>query len=180
MALNWSQEIYVKAFRFAAEAHQGQKFPGTELPYILHVNLVTMEVIAALMEEPYHNGNLAVQCALLHDVIEDTDFGYEDLKIRFGQAVAEGVLALTKNEGLPKDDRMLDSLSRIQKQSQEIWLVKLADRITNLAEPPAYWSIEKRQKYLEEAEKIHAALYQASPFLSKRMKRRMKTYAQYL
>lgn len=34
---NWSQETYLKACRFAAEAHQGQRFPGTELPYLYHL-----------------------------------------------------------------------------------------------------------------------------------------------
>jgi (p)ppGpp synthase/HD superfamily hydrolase len=72
MNLNWSQETYAKAYRFAAEAHNGQLFPGTELPYIMHVSFVSMEVIAALAQEPELDGNLAVQCALLHDVIEDT------------------------------------------------------------------------------------------------------------
>lgn len=70
MTLNWSQEIYTKAYQFAAEAHNGQRFPGTELPYMMHVSFVSMEVMAALAHELERDGNLAVQCALLHDVIE--------------------------------------------------------------------------------------------------------------
>jgi (p)ppGpp synthase/HD superfamily hydrolase len=54
-----------------AEAHHGQLFPGTELPYIMHVSFVSMEVMAALAQEPTRDGNLAVQYALLRDVIED-------------------------------------------------------------------------------------------------------------
>jgi (p)ppGpp synthase/HD superfamily hydrolase len=68
--VNWSQEVYTSAYRFAAEAHHGQLFPGTKLPYIMHVSFVSMEVLAALAQEPTRDGNLAVQCALLHDVIE--------------------------------------------------------------------------------------------------------------
>ncbi|MEJ2750040.1 MAG: bifunctional (p)ppGpp synthetase/guanosine-3',5'-bis(diphosphate) 3'-pyrophosphohydrolase, partial [Anaerolineae bacterium] len=47
MNLNWSQETYAKTYRFAVEAHHGQLFPGTELPYIMHVSFVSMEVMAA-------------------------------------------------------------------------------------------------------------------------------------
>ena len=56
----WSQDIYALAFRFAAKAHLGQFFPGTELPYIMHVSFVGMEVMAALAHEPERDGNLAV------------------------------------------------------------------------------------------------------------------------
>lgn len=39
----WTQANYIKAYRFAAEAHNGQLFPGTDLPYIMHVTFVAME-----------------------------------------------------------------------------------------------------------------------------------------
>ena len=71
MSITWTQEQYLKAYRFAAEVHNGQKFPGTEFPYIMHLSFVCMEIIAALTHEPERDGNLAIQCALLHDVIED-------------------------------------------------------------------------------------------------------------
>ena len=71
--INWSQASYLKAYRFAAEAHKGQLFPGTDLPYLMHISFVSMEIIAGLGAEKNHDGDLAIQCALLHDVIEDTD-----------------------------------------------------------------------------------------------------------
>ena len=52
MSENWSQENYIKAFRFAAELHKEQKFPGTDWQYIVHLSMVCMEVIAALAVEP--------------------------------------------------------------------------------------------------------------------------------
>jgi len=48
-------------------------------------------------------------------------------------------LALTKNENLPKEQQISDSLTRIKKRSFEAWAVKLADRITNLQIPPSVW-----------------------------------------
>ena len=176
LKVNWSQETYTNAYRFAAEAHNGQLFPGTKLPYIMHVSFVGMEVTAALAHEPERDGNLAVQCALLHDVIEDTAVTYQAVKSAFGTAVAGGVLALTKDETLPKAQQMADSLRRIRQQPHEIWLVKLADRIANLAEPPPYWSAAKKETYRQEALRIHAALHEASPYLSRRLLEKIKAY----
>src|SRR5512135_443194 len=90
---NWSQEIYIKALKKAAHAHQGQKMAGSEIPYLMHLNLVSMEVIAALSVETEHDGNLAIQCAILHDTIEDTNTTFEEIRIEFGASVANGVLA---------------------------------------------------------------------------------------
>ena len=65
----WSQESYIKALLFAADAHNGQKVPGTELPYLTHLTMVSMEVVAALAVEDGLDGDLAILCALLHDVL---------------------------------------------------------------------------------------------------------------
>ena len=115
----WSQEKYIKAYTFAAQAHHGQVVPGSELTYLLHVGLVSMEIMAALTVEQDLDGDLAIQCALLHDVIEDTEVGYVTLEQTFGCPVAEGVLALSKNPALEKSLQMRDSLKRIQQQTQE-------------------------------------------------------------
>ncbi len=173
---NWLQESYLEAYHFAAIAHNFQGFPGTDLPYIMHINFVSMEVIAALNYEKDRDGDLAVQCALLHDVIEDTEVEYDDVRDRFGENVANGVLALTKNARLKKEDRMSDSLQRIKKQSYDIWMVKLADRITNLAPPPHYWSKDKIAQYREEAIEIHNALNEASEYLSRRLIQKIGEY----
>ena len=176
---NWSQETYLKACRFAAEAHQGQRFPGTELPYLYHLTLVAMEVIAALHAEPHHDGELALCCALLHDTLEDTKVTPEEITEKFGESVASGVLALTKDSRLDKAEQMPRSLMRIQAQPPEIALVKLADRITNLQPPPPDWTPEKCARYLQEARTIYDALHPASPFLAARLKQKMETYRIY-
>jgi (p)ppGpp synthase/HD superfamily hydrolase len=176
MASNWSQETYVAAYRFAAEAHNDQLFPGTDWPYIVHISMVCMEVLAALSEEQNNDGDLAVQCALLHDTLEDTDVTYDALSARFGEAVADGVEALTKDPSLPKEERMQDSLSRIVQQPKEIGMVKLADRITNLQPPPADWTESKKRLYLDQAREIFEALKHTSPFLSKRISEKMTEY----
>jgi len=166
----------LRALRFAAEAHGAQTVTGTTLPYLWHVTLVTMEVIAALRVEAEHEQELAVQCALLHDVIEDTDRTEDQLRVAFGPAVASGVAALSKDKALPKDDRLPDSLRRIRAQPSEIWMVKLADRIVNLQPPPAHWDARKIAAYRDEAILIHNRLKEASPFLAERLRQKIEAY----
>lgn len=175
----WSQERYIKALLFAANAHNGQKVPGTELPYLTHLTMVSMEVTAALAVEAGLDGNLAIQCALLHDVLEDTAVVYDSLKELFGQAVADGVQSLTKHDGLPKHEKMADSLARIRQQPKEVWMVKLADRITNLQPPPRHWTTEKMQSYQQEAQQIYDALHGASLFLATRLQQKIEGYTRY-
>ena len=177
MPTSWSQDAYLEAYRFAAEAHLGQLCPGTEISYLMHIGFVSMEVLAALAAEEYDDGDLAVCCALLHDTVEDTEVSREDVAERFGDAVAAGVAALSKDSSLAKSERMADSLRRIRAQPREVWLVKLADRISNLAPPPAHWSAEKTTAYREEAQEILDALGEASPFLSARLAERIDAHA---
>lgn len=99
--LYMSQDLYQKAILFAGEKHKNQKFPNTEIPYIVHLSNVAMEVIMAWSKHKNFDINTAVQIALLHDVLEDTDTTYEELEETFGNDVATGVLTLTKQTELP-------------------------------------------------------------------------------
>ena len=174
----WTQDLVLEAWNYASTLHSKQSIPGTELPYINHVGLVTMETMAALQAGRHvRDPNLAVLSALLHDAIEDTQATYDDIALRFGPTVADGVLALTKNRGLPsKSAQMRDSLARIQQQPHEVWMVKLADRITNLQPPPKHWDQAKIDAYCDEARLILRELGAASPFLSRRLDLKIRDY----
>lgn len=181
----WSPDIYNKAWNFATLAHQGQFYGGAQegqkIEYINHIGAVTMEVIWALSVSAGCDGNLAIQCALLHDVVEDTKYNYEDIKQQFGQQVADGVLALTKNEKLSgKEAQIKDSLQRIKLQPKEVWMVKLADRICNLQQPPYYWSNQKIISYQQEAVLIYDALQEANSVLAARLKNKIDNYTNFL
>jgi len=188
MKNRWSQEKYLEAYRFAAEKHtneykkskNGQLFPGTNWSYVVHLSMVSMEIIASLNYESDINSDLAIQSAILHDTIEDTDATYEELQSKFGQKIADGVLSLTKDKNIKKQDRMFDSLERIKMQPNEIWMVKLADRITNLQPPPSYWDNEKRIAYLKQAQLIYEELKDASEYLSERLKKKILDYKAFI
>ncbi len=176
----WDQDLYIKAWRFAADAHLGQTVPGTDIPYLNHLGNVAMEVMSAVAETEVADPNLAVQAALLHDTIEDTSCDYASIKELFGQSVADGVQALSKNpEAGDKKAQMQDSLARIRLQPKEIWMVKLADRITNLQAPPQHWSLEKAVRYRNEAQMILDALGEANTLLAARLQAKIENYKQY-
>lgn len=174
------QDKYQKAIKFAGEKHKSQLVPGTESNYLLHISNVAMEVLLAHQHAPDFDLELAAQLALLHDTIEDTNTDFEELVDHFGEAVAAGVLALSKNVELPsKAEQMEDSLRRINAQPKEVGIVKLADRITNLQEPPHYWSTEKMLTYRSEAEQINQALGNKNDYLNKRLVDKIAAYEQY-
>jgi len=173
---DWNAQKVIGALRFAAIAHEGQQVPGSTLPYLLHLSQVMTEVSAALQQEPARDGELSILCAVLHDCVEDTEVTLEQVAAEFGDAVAAGVSALTKNPSLPKADQMADSLCRIQDQPMAVWKVKLADRITNLQRPPAHWTRQKALRYQTQAGQILQALGDASPVLAKRLEAKIAAY----
>ncbi|WP_114792303.1 HD domain-containing protein [Niabella yanshanensis] len=174
------QSAYQKAISFAANKHAGQTITGTPLPYLVHVCNVAMEILIASQHSLDFNVTSAVQVALLHDTIEDTNTSYEELSEAFGEDIAAGVLALTKNEELPKAEQMQDSLKRIKAHPKEVWAVKLADRITNLQKPPELWNASKKSSYLEEAVSIATYLEGGNPYLENRISKLIQSYKIYL
>lgn len=177
----WSPDAFAKAWHFASLHHAGQTYAGPEegqsFDYLTHVGSVAVELIWALPTAPDIDGNLALQCAVLHDVIEDTEATYDLVAKNFDKAVADGVMALSKDPTLPtKTEQMADSLQRIRQQPQEVWMVKMADRITNLDPPPYYWDDAKIEAYRQEAITIYDALHTANEALANRLQEKIERY----
>ena len=127
----------------------------------------------------HDEANVAIACALLHDVQEDTDtrIGTNSLDIPDIQIVLQGIWALTKDKTLPtKEEQMHESLNRLRTQPRCVQMVKLADRITNLAPAPDYWNEEKRKSYAQEAQKILDALRGCNPYLEERLQYRIDNW----
>lgn len=176
----WNVDLFKRALDFSARAHEGQKVPGSGYPYVVHSVKVTMEVLHACAMDRGVDADLALCAAMLHDTIEDTSVTFATIEQEFGLPVANGVMALTKNSALPKANRMADSLRRVREQPREIWMVKLADRITNLEPPPPDWSREKCGQYLAEARLILTTLRGASYALEVRLTEKMAGYEAYV
>jgi len=117
-------EMY-SAFEFAKKAHEGQtRDEGT--PYISHI----VGVAKIYRDEFGINDYLDLTIIMLHDVIEDTKYNYDDIKGLFGKPYADWVNVLTKKEGQSVEDYVRE----IQESDfhSALRLIKLADRLHNL------------------------------------------------
>jgi len=177
--MNYNQDNITKAWFFASKAHKEQKYPKEQLPYLTHIGNVMMEVMRVSSE--LKNAELAIICAILHDTIEDTKITYDEIVQSFSVGVADGVMALTKRDSFEtKKEKMWDSLQRIKQQPSEIWVVKMADRIANLGEPPLYWNRKKIEAYQEEAKMILNHLGSANETMAKRLNKKIELYSSFI
>ncbi|MEL4457307.1 HD domain-containing protein [Lutimonas vermicola] len=174
------QSLYQKAIAFAGEKHRDQKVPGTQSSYLLHLSNVAMETMIAARHTDHFDLGFAVQVALLHDVLEDTNTTFDELQAAFGKKIADAVLALSKNEALEPEAQIPDSLERIKLQPKEVWAVKLADRTSNMQPPPAHWDNNKRIGYLLMACVILSMLKGGNHYLEKRLEEKILAYEQYI
>ena len=176
------QNIYQSAILFAGDRHArlSQTLPDSQIPYTVHLSNVCMEILIADRHTENFNLKLAVQAALLHDVLEDTETTALEIEEHFGGLVAFCVQSLTKDEKLPKTERVADSLIRIKKCPKEIWAVKLADRITNMQKPPSSWVPEKIARYHKDAKLILEELKDGNQYLANRLEQEIEKYSRYL
>lgn len=175
------QTIYQSAILFAGGRHArlNQTLPDSQIPYTVHLSNVCMEILIADRHTENFNLKLAVQTALLHDVLEDTETTSLEIEEHFGGLVTFCVQSLTKDKKLPKAEQIVDSLRRIKECPKEIWAVKLADRITNMQKPPSSWQTEKILQYHEEANLILAELKDGNQYLANRLEKKIGEYASY-
>ena len=124
------KENITKAFEMANEAHKFQRRKSGE-PYILH----PIEVARICFEE-IGLGPTAVICALLHDVVEDTEVTLDEIKKMFGPKIALIVDGLTKLDGLYNvESAQAENFKKVLSTLTEdvrVVLIKMADRLHNL------------------------------------------------
>lgn len=126
------EKLIRKAFKMAHEAHKGTRRKSGE-PYIIHPLQV-----AIIVSEEIGLGVTSVVSAILHDVVEDTDLGIEDIENAFGKKISTIVDGLTKISGVFDKEsnslqaenfrKMLLTLS----EDVRVIFVKLADRLHNM------------------------------------------------
>jgi guanosine-3',5'-bis(diphosphate) 3'-pyrophosphohydrolase len=174
------QDLYQKTILFAGEKHKNQKLPIDGLPYVIHLSNVAMEVMFSWEACKDFDVEYAVQLALLHDTLEDTETSYEELEETFGIEVSKGVFALTKDGKNEKEKQMKDSIEKILACSKEVGIVKMSDRITNLQKPPKHWDNKKIISYREEAKYILESLKSSNKYLSERLALKIDEYEKYI
>ena len=123
-------EAVDKAFYFACEAHKDQRRRSGE-PYIYH----PIEV-ATIAAHDIGLGRTSIICALLHDVVEDTQYTLDDIKEMFGEKVSRVVDGLTKFDNLEGAESMqAENFKKIISSLSydiRVVLIKLSDRLHNM------------------------------------------------
>ena len=125
-------EIITKAFNFANQAHKGIKRRSGE-PYIMHPIAV-----ASIVCNEIGLGSTSICAALLHDVVEDTDYTVEDIENIFGPKIAQIVDGLTKISGGIFGDCASAQAENFKKllltmsNDIRVILIKIADRLHNM------------------------------------------------
>jgi guanosine-3',5'-bis(diphosphate) 3'-pyrophosphohydrolase len=117
------------AFMVAEKAHAGQSYDI--YPYMYHVRQVVK-----IAQDLGYDETIVIAC-ILHDVLEDTELSYNDIKKAFGVEVAEIVYAVTDELGRNRKERKSKTYPKIQK----IWkaaVVKICDRIANVTQSMKY------------------------------------------
>lgn len=150
-------DIITKAYNFARQAHKGVRRLSGE-PYILHPIAV-----ARIAAEEIGLGSTSICAALLHDVVEDTDYTVEDIENMFGKKIAQIVDGLTKLSGGIFGEHASAQTENFKKllitmsDDIRVILIKICDRLHNmrtLASQPA----NKQYKIAGETLYIYAPL----------------------
>ncbi len=148
------KELITKAFQLSSEAHKNH-LRATGEPYFIHPFEVAMIVVKEIPLD-----DISVAAALLHDVVEDTDYSLEFIEKEFSTEVAEIVDGVTKISGVfeGKDITQAENYRKLllsMVKDVRVMLVKFADRLHNMRTLDAM-PIEKQRRIAKETLEVYA------------------------
>lgn len=151
-----NNKLIRKAFDIALDAHKEQRRKTGE-PYIYHPIAV-----AKIVATEIGLGATSIACALLHDVIEDSDYTYDDLKKIFGKKIADIVNGLTKisimnHQNISVQSENYRKLLLTLSEDFRVILIKIADRLHNMRTLESM-APDKQKKIASETVYIYAPM----------------------
>lgn len=146
--------LLIEATAFASEAHAEQKRGNGVTPYVNHpIEVARILSAAGVADEEI------LAAALLHDVLEDTEYVYDDLVAEFGVVVTNYVKEVTDNPALTKEEMKKAQVVNVPKMTDGAKMIKIADKIANLTDivhDAPDWSLEKKVAYFDWAKDVIA------------------------
>lgn len=141
-------DLIEKAAKIAAQAHAGQTRKGDDTPYIVHPFMV------AMLLQKHAFSDVCIASALVHDVLEDTEYTADALRSALGDEVMAIVITLTEDKTLPWEERKKKYIESVRNGSEEAKAVSIGDKIHNLKSllamhakmGPEIWNVFNRGK----------------------------------
>lgn len=115
-----------QAIMFATKAHEGQVRKVSESAFIIHPLAVGCMLADAGESEA------VVVAGMLHDTVEDTDVTLDEIRIEFGDEVAEIVAGCSEDKSLSWEERKRNTIDLLETASEEVCIVTCADKIHNV------------------------------------------------
>ena len=145
----------VDSLFYAAVQHQDQRRKNArKTPYINH----PLELLHVLVVEAGVRDKAALNGAVLHDTIEDTDTTEANLRARKGDTITDVVVAMSDDKSLPKALRKQLQIDHAQDWSYSARLAEYADKICNLrnlvVEHPEGWTLERVREFFDWAKAV--------------------------
>ena len=116
-----------EAIYFVFKAFKGKKRIKDDIDMAYH------SITVGMMLKDLGMSTEIVLTGLLHDIIEDTNYGYKDICEKFGKKVADNVLCLSENRDIKNfEERKLEFIQRLQSVDNDLIIVEIADKLQNL------------------------------------------------
>jgi guanosine-3',5'-bis(diphosphate) 3'-pyrophosphohydrolase len=147
--------LLMDALAFSAYKHRNQRRKDVDAsPYINH----PIALARVLAVEGGVSDHKTLAAAILHDTLEDTETTYEELKDKFGRAIAQAVREVSDDKTLSKADRKRLQIEHAKHLTRRARLVKLADKTCNVRDmashPPHGWDLARRREYFDWARQV--------------------------
>ena len=163
-------EALLSALAFAARKHSAQRRKDdAATPYVNHP-IAVAELLARVgrVSDP-----AALQAALLHDTLEDTETTVQELDAHFGPEVRALVQEMTDDKSLPKEERKRLQVEHAPHLSIRAKQIKLADKICNVGDitpsQPADWPLQRKRDYLDWSGRVAAGCRGCNPHLERHL-----------
>lgn len=126
-----------EAIRLVVKAFENQKRLKED------INLSFHSISVGFMLKDIGCSNDVVVSGLLHDIIEDTSFDYNYIESNFGKVIADNVLAVSEDKTIEDwKDRKVKFMDNLNKQSADVIMIELADKLHNLISDYDLWKIK--------------------------------------